>query len=169
MPLTQDSMPDETDRLTRRSVYEQQQAEAEDGEHTGEARTIVEGFGNHRFGGHREQRASSKPLEARWPGPTQRTESNIPCRNCDGCPDRDRNPQNKDVWVTATRGPHPGRARQGAVTKISPVGEFWTAEPEHQDYLERYPHGYTCHFPRPGWKLPRRTAAATSGIEAPAQ
>jgi peptide-methionine (S)-S-oxide reductase len=51
----------------------------------------------------------------------------------------------------------PGRV----VTKVSPVGEFWTAEPEHQDYLERYPHGYTCHFPRPGWKLPRRAGVAT--------
>src|ERR687891_276569 len=42
------------------------------------------------------------------------------------------------------------------VTKVSPAGEFWEAEPEHQDYLERYPLGYTCHFPRPGWKLPQR-------------
>jgi peptide-methionine (S)-S-oxide reductase len=50
----------------------------------------------------------------------------------------------------------PGRV----VTKVSPAGGFWAAEPEHQDYLERYPHGYTCHFPRPAWKLPRRTAAA---------
>jgi methionine-S-sulfoxide reductase len=36
------------------------------------------------------------------------------------------------------------------------ASDFWEAEPEHQDYLERYPSGYTCHFPRPGWKLPRR-------------
>lgn len=43
-----------------------------------------------------------------------------------------------------------------AVTEVSPVGDFWEAEPEHQDYLERYPDGYTCHFVRPGWKLPRR-------------
>ncbi|MEU8138769.1 peptide-methionine (S)-S-oxide reductase MsrA [Streptodolium elevatio] len=43
------------------------------------------------------------------------------------------------------------------VTEVEPVGDFWEAEPEHQDYLERYPNGYTCHFPRPGWKLPRRT------------
>jgi peptide-methionine (S)-S-oxide reductase len=50
----------------------------------------------------------------------------------------------------------PGRV----VTKVSPAGEFWEAEPEHQDYLERYPLGYTCHFPRPGWKLPRRAGAA---------
>jgi peptide-methionine (S)-S-oxide reductase len=42
------------------------------------------------------------------------------------------------------------------VTEVSPAGPFWEAEPEHQDYLERYPNGYTCHFPRPGWVLPRR-------------
>lgn len=48
------------------------------------------------------------------------------------------------------------------VTEIAPAGEFWEAEPEHQDYLERYPDGYTCHFIRPDWKLPRR-AAATGG------
>ena len=42
------------------------------------------------------------------------------------------------------------------VTEVSPVGDFWEAEPEHQDYLERYPDGYICHFVRPGWKLPRR-------------
>ena len=47
-----------------------------------------------------------------------------------------------------------------AVTEVAPVGPFWEAEPEHQDYLERYPDGYTCHFPRPGWKLPHREAAA---------
>jgi peptide-methionine (R)-S-oxide reductase len=39
------------------------------------------------------------------------------------------------------------------------TGDFWEAEPEHQDYLERYPDGYTCHFVRPNWKLPRRNAA----------
>ena len=42
------------------------------------------------------------------------------------------------------------------VTEVEPAGPFWEAEPEHQDYLERYPNGYTCHFVRPGWKLPRR-------------
>ena len=42
------------------------------------------------------------------------------------------------------------------VTEVSPAGEFWEAEPEHQDYLLRYPGGYTCHWPRPGWTLPRR-------------
>jgi len=43
-----------------------------------------------------------------------------------------------------------------AVTEIAPAGPFWEAEPEHQDYLERNPGGYTCHFVRPGWKLPVR-------------
>ena len=42
------------------------------------------------------------------------------------------------------------------VTEIAPAGPFWEAEPEHQDYLERYPQGYTCHFIRPGWTLPKR-------------
>lgn len=45
------------------------------------------------------------------------------------------------------------------VTELSPAGEFWEAEPEHQDYLERHPNGYTCHFVRPEWKLRRRTTA----------
>ena len=45
------------------------------------------------------------------------------------------------------------------VTEVTPVSDFWEAEPEHQDYLERYPSGYTCHFIRPGWKLPHRAAA----------
>ena len=44
------------------------------------------------------------------------------------------------------------------VTQVEPVGDFWEAEPEHQDYLERLPDGYTCHFVRPEWKLPRRNA-----------
>ncbi len=42
------------------------------------------------------------------------------------------------------------------VTEVSPLGDFWEAEPEHQDYLERIPNGYTCHFIRPDWKLPHR-------------
>ena len=46
------------------------------------------------------------------------------------------------------------------VTELAPAGDFWEAEPEHQGYLERYPGGYTCHFVRPGWKLPRRSNAA---------
>ena len=44
-----------------------------------------------------------------------------------------------------------------AVTEVVPASEFWEAEPEHQDYLERYPGGYTCHFIRKGWRLPKRT------------
>jgi len=46
------------------------------------------------------------------------------------------------------------------VTEVEPVGPFWEAEPEHQDYLERIPNGYTCHFPRPNWTLPRRAQSA---------
>jgi peptide-methionine (S)-S-oxide reductase len=42
------------------------------------------------------------------------------------------------------------------VTEVEPAGDFWQAEPEHQDYLLRYPYGYTCHFVRPNWKLPHR-------------
>lgn len=45
------------------------------------------------------------------------------------------------------------------VTEVEPVGDFWEAEPEHQDYLERLPNGYTCHFARPDWVLPKRAAA----------
>jgi len=44
------------------------------------------------------------------------------------------------------------------VTEVVQASDFWEAEPEHQDYLERYPGGYTCHFIRPGWTLPARTA-----------
>jgi len=42
------------------------------------------------------------------------------------------------------------------VTQVAPPGDFWEAEPEHQDYLQNYPSGYTCHFIRPNWKLPTR-------------
>jgi peptide-methionine (S)-S-oxide reductase len=48
------------------------------------------------------------------------------------------------------------------VTEVAPEGPFWEAEPEHQDYLQRKPYGYTCHFVRPGWKLPRRAQSAES-------
>lgn len=50
----------------------------------------------------------------------------------------------------------PGRV----VTAVEPADAFWEAEPEHQDYLVRRPNGYTCHFPRPGWKLPHRVTEA---------
>lgn len=46
------------------------------------------------------------------------------------------------------------------VTEVTPAVEFWQAEPEHQDYLEKFPNGYTCHFPRAGWKLPKRETAS---------
>jgi peptide-methionine (S)-S-oxide reductase len=44
------------------------------------------------------------------------------------------------------------------VTELEPVGDFWEAEPEHQDYLEKHPNGYTCHFPRKNWVLPSKLA-----------
>lgn len=44
------------------------------------------------------------------------------------------------------------------VTQVEPAGDFWEAEPEHQDYLQRHPGGYTCHWPRPDWVLPKRGA-----------
>ncbi len=52
----------------------------------------------------------------------------------------------------------PGRV----VTEVREAGPFWEAEPEHQDYLLLYPDGYTCHFPRPNWRLPRRASARTA-------
>ena len=54
----------------------------------------------------------------------------------------------KDVEAS---GKWPGKV----VTEVEPVGDFWEAEPEHQDYLQRIPNGYTCHFVRPDWVLPR--------------
>jgi peptide-methionine (S)-S-oxide reductase len=48
------------------------------------------------------------------------------------------------------------------VTELSPAGDFWEAEPEHQDYLERYPNGYTCHFVRPQWKLRQQFLSSCS-------
>jgi peptide-methionine (S)-S-oxide reductase len=50
------------------------------------------------------------------------------------------------------------------VTEVAPAGDFWQAEPEHQDYLERLPNGYTCHFVRPGWKLPIRENTALEQV-----
>jgi peptide-methionine (S)-S-oxide reductase len=49
------------------------------------------------------------------------------------------------------------------VTEVEPAGDFWRAEPEHQDYLERIPNGYTCHFPRSNWTLPHRAEAGRVG------
>lgn len=49
------------------------------------------------------------------------------------------------------------------VTEVAPAGPFWEAEPEHQNYLERYPSGYTCHFVRPNWVLPHREDVRKAG------
>ena len=49
------------------------------------------------------------------------------------------------------------------VTEVAAAGPFWEAEPEHQDYLERIPNGYTCHYIRPNWKLPNRAEARRAG------
>ena len=51
-----------------------------------------------------------------------------------------------------------------AVTTIEPAGPFWEAEPEHQDYLQRYPNGYNCHYPRAGWVLPRRIETTEASV-----
>jgi peptide-methionine (S)-S-oxide reductase len=48
------------------------------------------------------------------------------------------------------------------VTEVTAAGDFWEAEPEHQDYLQHYPSGYTCHFPRPDWRLPARNKDASA-------
>jgi peptide-methionine (S)-S-oxide reductase len=56
-----------------------------------------------------------------------------------------------------------GRWPGKVVTEVKPAGPFWEAEPEHQDYLERYPNGYTCHFVRPSWVLPQRARAPAAG------
>jgi peptide-methionine (S)-S-oxide reductase len=48
------------------------------------------------------------------------------------------------------------------VTEVTPAGPFWEAEPEHQDYLQKYPDGYTCHYVRPNWKLPHRADSVSS-------
>jgi peptide-methionine (S)-S-oxide reductase len=49
------------------------------------------------------------------------------------------------------------------VTELAPAGPFWEAEPEHQDYLQRIPYGYTCHYVRPGWKLPQAQPVEVRG------
>ena len=54
-----------------------------------------------------------------------------------------------------TSGLWPGKV----MTEVASAGPFWDAEPEHQDYLERLPNGYTCHFVRPDWRLPQRKAS----------
>ena len=69
--------------------------------------------------------------------------------------DEQRSVAEETIAEVEASGRWPGKV----VTEVAPAGPFWEAEPEHQDYLERYPHGYTCHFPRADWVLPRRSAA----------
>jgi peptide-methionine (S)-S-oxide reductase len=64
--------------------------------------------------------------------------------------DEQRRVAEKTMTDVNASGLWPGKV----VTEVKPAGEFWEAEPEHQDYLERYPNGYTCHYVRPNWKLP---------------
>ncbi|HXE14555.1 MAG TPA: peptide-methionine (S)-S-oxide reductase MsrA [Bryobacteraceae bacterium] len=64
--------------------------------------------------------------------------------------DEQKRVANEVVSDIESSGAWPGKI----VTEVAPAGPFWEAEPEHQDYLERYPNGYTCHYIRPKWKLP---------------
>ena len=69
--------------------------------------------------------------------------------------DEQRRIAEETIAEVDTSGLWPGKV----VTEVAPAGPFWEAEPEHQDYLERYPNGYTCHFVRPSWVLPQGAAA----------
>ena len=66
--------------------------------------------------------------------------------------DEQRHVAEDTIAAVDSSGLWPGKV----VTEIAQAGPFWEAEAEHQDYLERYPNGYTCHFIRPDWKLPVR-------------
>jgi len=72
--------------------------------------------------------------------------------------DEQRRIAEETIAEVDTSGLWPGKV----VTEVAPAGPFWEAEPEHQDYLERYPNGYTCHFVRPAWAL-RSGVEATAG------
>jgi peptide-methionine (S)-S-oxide reductase len=72
--------------------------------------------------------------------------------------DEQRSVAEETIADVEASGLWPGRV----VTEVREAGPFWEAEPEHQDYLLRYPGGYTCHFPRPNWRLPRRASARTA-------
>ena len=69
--------------------------------------------------------------------------------------DEQRRIAEETIAEVDTSGLWPGKV----VTEVAPAGPFWEAEPEHQDYLITYPNGYTCHFPRAGWVLPKRSDA----------
>lgn len=70
------------------------------------------------------------------------------------CSDAQKDEALRTIADVEASGLWPGKV----VTEVAPVGDFWEAEPEHQDYLKKYPRGYTCHFPRPDWVLPRKKA-----------
>ncbi len=72
------------------------------------------------------------------------------------CDDAQRRIAEETIAAVDASGLWPGKV----VTEVAPAGPFWEAEPEHQDYLQRNPQGYTCHYVRPDWKLPRRAGAA---------
>ena len=77
--------------------------------------------------------------------------------NCERPPGRQPAPRCRRPAAQNPSGLWPGQV----VTEVEPAGPFWEAEPEHQNYLERYPDGYTCRFARPGWKLPHRQQTAS--------
>ncbi|KNX41207.1 Peptide methionine sulfoxide reductase MsrA 3 [Roseovarius tolerans] len=70
------------------------------------------------------------------------------------CSDEQKAEAQRTIADVEASGLWPGKV----VTEVEPVGDFWEAEPEHQDYLKRFPQGYTCHFPRADWVLPRKEA-----------
>ena len=70
------------------------------------------------------------------------------------CDDAQKTEALRTIADVEASGLWPGKV----VTEGEPVGDFWEAEPEHQDYLKRFPQGYTCHFPRADWVLPRKAA-----------
>jgi len=70
------------------------------------------------------------------------------------CSDAQKAEAQRTIADVEASGLWPGKV----VTEVEPVGDFWEAEPEHQDYLKRFPQGYTCHFPRADWVLPRTEA-----------
>ena len=93
-----------------------------------------------------------RPVDARSPGQRHRLE--LPLGDLPAHPRAGAVARETIADVDAS-GLWPGKA----VTTIEPEGPFWEAEPEHQDYLITYPNGYTCHFPRAGWVLPKRADA----------
>jgi hypothetical protein len=95
-----------------RGVDQQQEAETEGGEQAGEARAVVEGFGDHRLRGHGEQRPRSERLQPRGPRLAQRTERAVAGGDRQSSTDGDRTPEQKDIRVASARGAHSRRARQ---------------------------------------------------------